>query len=157
MGCNLRLFGFLARSVCPWMQCSRQLNRYVQIFFSVHSPMCGHSWSKSLDRNAVKRQLGATVSMWDVYYQPVKISTDHALIFFHSYFCTLFLLHDHLCISNYDELLRSSIVIGFLAWKSGRGLLRVKKDPTSKPEYPGDLAPPSHSDDFKKCRGSAFE
>ena len=164
MGSNLRLFGFLARSVRSWMQCARQLNRYVQlvscfvqIFSSVHSPMCGHSWSKSLDRNAVKRHLGVTVSMWDAYYQPVNISTDHALTFFYSYFCTFFLLHGHLCISYYDELLRSCIVIGFLAWKSDRGFLRVKTDPTSKPQYPGDLAPPSQSDDFNKCCGSAFE
>ena len=31
-----------------------------------------------------------------------------------------------------------------------RGFLPVKADPTSKPEYPGDFPPPSHSNDFNK-------
>ena len=125
MGFNLRLFGFLARSVRSWMQCARQLNRYVQlvscfvqIFSSVHSPMCGHSWSKSLDRNAVKRQLGATISMWDAYYQPVNISTDHALTFFDSYFCTFFASRPplHLILRRITPIMHSYWIFSVEKW-----------------------------------------
>ena len=97
VGLDLRFFDFLARSICSWVQCTRQLNRYVRfvscfgsnILHCSLTAMSHHDCrSESVDRNAVNRHLGATISMWDVHYHPVDISTDHALIFFHPYFRT---------------------------------------------------------------------
>ena len=151
-GANLRFFDFLACSICSWMQCARERNSFVKIFSSVHSPMSHNSWSESVDRNAVKRHLGATVPMWDVYYQPVNISTDYAPIPFHCYYCTfscLTITCESQNATNYsDHASLLDVLLGRVRF--GQGFLRVKTDPTSEPEYSGNVPPTSHLNDFKE-------
>ena len=111
----LRVFNLLLEAVRTPTQPFRSTeSHFAQIFFSVFTNESLHG-KESVDRNAVRRQLGDTISMWDVYYQPVNW---HALIFFHSHFCTLSCFTTPSLHLKMRGILRSWIVIGRLAWKS---------------------------------------
>ena len=68
----LRVFNLLLEAVRTPTQPFRSTeSHFAQIFFSVFTNESLHG-KESVDRNAVRRQLGDTISMWDVYYQPVN-------------------------------------------------------------------------------------
>ena len=91
VGPNLRCFGFLLCSICSWMQCARQLSRYVRLWAaSLKYFLCFHQWV--ITREGISRpERTQTSPRCNGFNVGCVLSAGELTCaeFFHSHFCTL--------------------------------------------------------------------